>query len=170
MDATISAELVQFGSVITSLAPIIGISGIIGYWIKAKLDQNSDNKRKIRDEKEKQYKALLNNVLGFYEKWKDEVLQLQSIWEVYTNAAVYASDEVLRLAYSYIESFDKTKGVEDSDRQRIYAKLVITIRNELNKITGEPESELNEKEIKILGIDNLKENVLKHFLENKHPK
>lgn len=169
MDATGSAGLTQISNMAISLFPVIGISGVVGYWIKARLDQNSDNKRKIRDEKEKQYKALLNNVLGFYKKWEDKVLQLQFMWEVYTNAAVYASDEVLRLAYNYIESFDKAKNVEDLERQQIYAKLVITIRNELHNITGEPESELDEKEIVIRGIDGLGENVLEQFLNNKHP-
>jgi len=109
-------------------------------------------------------------LLGFFEKWKDDALQLQFIWEVYANAAVYASDEVLRLAYSYIKSFGKIKPVNDDERQQIYANLVITIRNELNKITGVSKSKLKVEEIKIYGFDNVNEKVKKQFLDNMHPK
>ena len=168
MDATSSATLSQNIQSLASLASIIGVSGIIGYVVKAKLEQNTENKRRIRDEKEKQYKAFLNNLMGFFEAWKDDALQLQFLWDVYTNAPVYASDEVLRLAYSYIESYDKTKQVDDGKRQLIYARLVIAIRNELNSITGEHESDLNEREIKIMGLDNVKEYIKKQFLQNIH--
>lgn len=168
MDATSSAVLTQNIQSLASFASIIGISGIIGYVIKAKLEKDTENKRKIRDEKEKQYKAFLNNLMGFFESWKDDALQLQFLWDVYTNAPVYASDEVLRLAYSYIESYDKANKVEDTERQLIYAKLVIAIRNELNKITGELKSDLNEREIKIRGLDNVREDIKKQFLQNIH--
>jgi hypothetical protein len=170
MDATASAVLTRIGQSILSFIPTLGVGGIIGYLIKAKLEQNTENKRKIRDEKEKQYKSFLNNLLGFFEKWKDEALQLQFMWEVYANAAVYASDDVLRLAYSYIKSFDKANATSDAERQRIYAKLVIAIRNELNKITGGSKSNLSENEIKIYGLDDVKESVKKQFLDNMHPK
>jgi hypothetical protein len=174
MDATTSAILVQTGKFIVSSFPTWGVGGIIGsvitILIKNRLELNSENKRRIRDEKEKQYKAFLNNLLGFFEKWKDDALQLQFMWEVYANAAVYASDEVLRLAYSYIKSFDKTKPVNDDERQQIYANLVITIRNELNKITGGSKSKLKAEEIKIYGFDNVDEKVKKQFFDNMHPK
>ena len=168
MDATSSAALAQSIQSLASLASIIGISGVIGYVVKDKLEKNTENKRRIRDEKEKQYKAFLNNLMGFFEAWKDDALQLQFLWDVYTNAPVYASDEVLRLAYSYIESYDKTKKIDDNKRQLIYAKLVIAIRNELNTITGEPKSDLKEREIKIMGLDNANEVIKKQFLQNIH--
>ena len=174
MDATTSAILVQVGKSIFSSFPAWGVGGgiigsIITILIKNRLELNSENKRRIRDEKEKQYKAFLNNLLGFFEKWKDDALQLQFMWEVYANASVYASDEVLRLAYNYIKSFDKAKPVNDDERQQIYANLVITIRSELNKITGGSKSELKAEEIKIYGFDNVDEKVKKQFLDNMHP-
>lgn len=168
MDTTSSAGLAYNIQSFASLASIIGLSGIVGYVVKAKLERNAENKQKIRDEKEKQYKAFLNNLMGFFEAWKDDALQLQFLWDVYTNAPVYASDEVLRLAYSYIESYDKANKIDDDKRQLIYAKLVIAIRNELNSITGEPESDLKESEIKIMGIDNVDESIKKQFLQNIH--
>lgn len=168
MDATSSAGLVKNIQSFFPLASVIGLSGIIGYVIKDKLEKNAENKRRLRDEKEKQYKSFLNNLMGFFEAWKDDALQLQFLWDVYTNAPVYASDEVLRLAHSYIASYDKTKKMDDAKRQLIYARLVIAIRNELNHIIGEPESNLSEKEIKIMGLDTVKEDTKKQFLQNTH--
>ena len=154
--------------------PSIGVGGIIGTVIttiiKNRLELKSENKRRTRDEKERQYKAFLNNLLGFFDKWKDDILQLQFMWEVYTNATVYASDEVLRLTYSYIKSLDKKNKMDDAKRQQLYAKLVITIRNELNKITGESKSDLTEDEIKIYGLNDVESNVKKQFLNSTHPK
>lgn len=154
------------------LIPTLGIGSILGtvfgYWFKDKLERNAENKRKVREARQKQYTDFLNNLIGFFDAWKDDALQLQFLWDVYANAPVYASDEVLRLAYSYIDSFDKTKNINDSERQRIYAKLVIAIRNELNNITGEQKSNIKEKEIKIMGLDNVNTNIKKQFLQNMH--
>ncbi len=75
--------------------------------------------------------------MGFYKGWEDKKMQKQFIWDVNTNATVSASDEVYRLARNYINSYDHTKKVNEEERQKIYAKLVITMRNELNKLSGE---------------------------------
>lgn len=129
------------------------ISGIAVAWVKSKLDQNSESKRRVRELREKQYKDFLNNLMGFYKGWEDKDKQKQFVWDVNTNATVSASDEVYRLASDYINSYDKTKEVDEAERQRIYAKLVITMRNELNKMPGEPLTDLKEKEIKVMQLD-----------------
>lgn len=59
MEATSSASIIQLGNSLISLAPVIGLTGIVGYWIQAKLKRDDENRRKIRDEKEKQYEAFL---------------------------------------------------------------------------------------------------------------
>ncbi len=173
MDSTISASITGVGSFLSSLSLTdISIGGIIGIlitnWYKNKLEQEAENKRRVREAKEKQYKAFLNNLLGFFDSWKSDVLQLQFMWDLYTKAPMYASDEVLRLAYSYIKSFDSAGKTDDATRQKIYAKLVLVIRDELSRITGEEESELNEEEIKIFGLDNVDKNVKNKFLDSKH--
>lgn len=129
------------------------ISGIVVAWINNKLSQNSENKRKMREVREKQYKDFLNNLMGFYKGWEDKKMQKQFIWDVNTNATVSASDKVYRLARDYINSYDKTKKIEEDDRQKIYAKLVITMRNELNKMSGESPTNLKEEEIKVMQLD-----------------
>lgn len=135
----------------------LGVGGIIGgiitNWVDNKLEQNSENKRRIRELREKQYKDFLNNLMGFYKGWEDKKLQKQFIWDVNTNATISASDKVYRLARDYIDSFDKTKNIKEAARQKIYAKLVITMRNELNKLSGEPPTGLKEKEIKVMQLD-----------------
>lgn len=140
-----------------SLATAFGlgalISGIVVTWVKNILEQNSENRRRIRELREKQYKDFLNNLMGFYKGWEDRKMMKQFIWDVNTNATISASDQVYRLARDYINSYDKTKKVEEIDRQKMYAKLVIAIRNELNKMSGEPPTDLKEDEIKVMQLD-----------------
>lgn len=135
----------------------LGVGGIIGgiltNWVNNKLEQNSENRRRIRDHREQQYKDFLNNLMGFYKGWEDKKMQKQFIWDVNTNATVSASDEVYRLARNYINSYDQTKKVSEEERQKIYAKLVITMRNELNKLSGESPTDLKEEEIKVMQLD-----------------
>lgn len=140
-------------SLITAFGVGALISGVVVVWLKDKLDKNSEDKRRIRERREQQYKDFLNNLMGFYRGWEDRGRQKQFIWDVNTNATVSASDEVYRLARDYIESFDKYKKVEEGKRQKIYAKLVITMRNELNKMSGEPPTDLKEQEIKVMQLD-----------------
>ena len=129
------------------------ISGIVVAWVKNKLDQNSENKRRMRELREQQYKDFLNNLMGFFKGWENKSFQKQFIWDVNANAPVSASDEVYRLARKYIDSFDKSKKLDEIERQKIYAKLVITMRNELNKMSGEPPTDLKEDEIKVMQLD-----------------
>ncbi|MDO8658430.1 MAG: hypothetical protein Q7K55_06820 [Candidatus Levybacteria bacterium] len=135
----------------------LGIGGIIGgivtNWVNNKLEQNSENKRRIRDRREQQYKDFLNNLMGFFKGWENRNFQKQFIWDVNANASVSASDEVYRLARKYIDTFDKKNNASEEDRQRIYAKLVITMRNELNKMSGEARTDLKEEEIKVMQLD-----------------
>lgn len=127
--------------------------GIVTNWVNNKLEQNSENKRRIRELREKQYKDFLNNLMGFYKGWEDKKMQKQFVWDVNTNATVSASDSVYRLARDYIDSYDKTKGVDEAERQKRYARLVIAMRNELNKMSGEPLTDLKEDEIKVMQLD-----------------
>lgn len=129
------------------------IGGIITNWVNNKLEQNSENKRRIRERREQQYKDFLNNLMGFYKGWEDKKMQKQFIWDVNTNATVSASDEVYRLARNYINSYDQKNKVSEDERQKIYAKLVITMRNELNKLSGESSTDLKESEIKVMQLD-----------------
>jgi hypothetical protein len=91
--------------------------------------------------------------MGFYKGWEDEKMQKQFIWDVNTNATVSASDKVYRLARDYINSFDNAKKMTEEERQKIYAKLVITMRNELNKISVEAPTDLKEDEIRVIQLD-----------------
>ena len=133
-------------------ATVFGLGGVVGYWVKHQLEQQAENKRKIREGKETQYKDLLSNMLAFFEGWENKEHKQQFLREVYTNAPVFASDEVIKLANKFIKSHSsKRKDLKESDR--IYAELVLAIRKELNKIQGQPDTELSTKDIKIFKVD-----------------
>lgn len=145
------------GDFIISLVSTLGVGTVIGgivgsaitAWIKNKLDQNSENRRKIRGLREQQYRDFLNNLVGFFEGWENEDFKKQFIWDINANAPVSASDEVYRLARRFLDSFDEQNKLPEPERQKIYAKLVITIRNELNTMSGEPPTDLKEEEITV---------------------
>ena len=135
-----------------SLVTTFGIGGIVGYWVKYHFDQLAENKRKIRKSKERQYKDLLSNLLAFFTGWENKEHKKQFMREVYTSAPVYASDEVIKLAHKFIQSHTiKKKDLKESDK--IYAELVLAIRRELNKIQGQPDTQLSMDDIKILKLD-----------------
>lgn len=148
-----SSASTDFPALISAFGLGVLVSGVIVAWVTNKLEQNSQNKRKIRESREQQYKDFLNNIVGFYKGWEDRKMMKQFIWDVNTNATVSASDEVYRLARNYIDSYDKTKQITEEQRQKIYAKLVIAMRNELNKMSGEKPTDLKENEIKVMQLD-----------------
>ncbi|PIR63136.1 MAG: hypothetical protein COU64_06165 [Candidatus Pacebacteria bacterium CG10_big_fil_rev_8_21_14_0_10_40_26] len=143
---------------ISKIVPV----GIIGLVIKAYIDhglqESSEIKIRIRESKENQYKSLLTNLMGFFVGWEDYEIKdktkrkKQFLWEVYTSVPVYASDEVIKLCYKFIASHSRDRATNDNS-DKIYAKLVLAIRKELNKIYGQPDTNLIEKDIKVLKVD-----------------
>lgn len=129
------------------------ISGTAVVWIKNELEKSSENKRKLRELKEQQYKEFLNDLMGFYKGWENKDQQKKFIREVNTNAIISASDEVYRLARDYIDSFDEKVSAGEDERQKIYAKLVLAMRNELNSMLGNPPTTLAENEIKVMQLN-----------------
>lgn len=130
------------------------VGAVITHWIDDKLAQNSENRRIIREHRELQYKDFLKNLMGYYKGWEDKEKQKQFVLDVNTNAIISASDEVYRLAKSYINSFDgSNEQVGEADRQKIYASLVIAMRNELNIMSGENPTTLAENEITVMQLD-----------------
>lgn len=133
------------------------LAGIATVWLTQRWQQKAEMKLKLRESKEKQYKDLLTNLMGFFEGWEDYEIsdkkkrKKQFMWEVYTSAIVFASDEVLKLCYEFIESHSKSNSNKDSDK--IYAEIVLAIRKELNKIYGQPDTQLSKEDIKILKVD-----------------
>lgn len=127
------------------------IGTITGYFIKHKLNQKTELNRRLRESKEKQYLDLLTYMLSFFEGWEDKEGKQNFLREVYKKAPLYASDEVLKLSYKFIESHSDTQKNKESDK--IYAETVLVIRKELNDIFGEPKTSLTKKDIKVMKID-----------------
>lgn len=130
------------------VATIALIGGVIGYFLKYFLDINGESKRKLRESREKQYRDLLNNLLGFFEGWEDKKQQKQFLQDLYTSAPLYASDEVIKLAHQYADILDRNIP-KSPDQALVYPKLVLAIRKELNKIQGDKKTKLTEQDIKV---------------------
>ena len=72
--------------------------------------------------------------------------------ELYTNAPLYASDEVIKLANEFLKSF-RDKDLKQGGKTYIYyRKLVLVIRQEIKKLNSE-KSSLIEEDFDILKLD-----------------
>jgi len=155
MESTSSAtpviELIEYIKIISGIISALGVGGIFGYILRYSLDQKSEIKRKLRESRETQYQDLLSNALAFFKGWEDKDQKKQFLREVYTKAPLYASDEVVKLAYQFIESHSEPGKNKRSDEY--YAELVLAIREELKEIQKEPKTTLETKDIKIMKVD-----------------
>lgn len=134
------------------------IATLMTAWLTQRWQKKADTQIKLRESREEQYKNLLTNLMGFFEGWEDYGMsgnkrqrKKQFMWEVYTNASVYASDEVLKLCYKFIQLYSNTVDKKQSDK--VYAQIVVAIRKELNKIYGEPDTQLSEADITRMKLD-----------------
>lgn len=155
LEATQSSNLYSINVILSSIKtviPLLGLGGVIGYGFRYVLERRLELKRKIRQSKERQYEDLLSNLLAFFKGWENKEHQEQFLREVYTKAPLYASDEVIRHAMDYIESCDKNSKLSGQS-DKIYSKLVLSIRRELRKIQGESDTNLKEGDITIKKLD-----------------
>jgi hypothetical protein len=149
--------MITFDQIISSLT-LLGVGSLITLLVKDKLDKNNEARIKLRESKEQQYKNLLTNILGFFQGWEDyeakneKTRKKQFMWEVYTSVPLYATDEVIRLCYEFIESHNK-KSTTKLSSDEIYSKIVLAIRKELNETYGQSETELKSEDIKVLQVD-----------------
>lgn len=133
-----------------SIVSLLGIGGIIGVFITHSLEKKREMELRIVERREDQYKRFLENIIGFFEGWVNKERQRNFMEELYTHAPLYASDEVIKLANKYLESFSSKK--DSNERDKYYRELVIAIRKELRNLQGEKTC-LKEGDIKILKLD-----------------
>ena len=132
--------------IILSFLSLLGLGGIIGAYINHLFEVKRETQRRIAERKETQYKIFLENLIGFWDGWKDEAKQQKFMEELYTHAPLYASDEVIKLSNNYLKSFDKENLEYRGKGNDYYRKLVIAIRKDLKKILS-GRSKLEEKDI-----------------------
>jgi len=132
---------------ILSLLSLLGLGGIIGAYINHLFEVRRETQRRIAERKETQYKIFLEDLIGFWEGWEDKLKQKRFMEELYSHAPLYASDEVIKLANSYLRCFykeDKNFGKGDI----YYKKLVLAIRKDLKGVLNR-KSKLTENDIDI---------------------
>lgn len=61
-----------FMNYIIAILSSLSIGTLFGYFVKDALERNSENRRRIRESREKQYTDFLNNLMGFFQGWEDE--------------------------------------------------------------------------------------------------
>ena len=135
---------------VISILGLLGIGGIVGAYISHFLEKKREMELRIVERREDQYKRFLENIIGFFEGWINKERQKNFMEELYTHSPLYASDEVIKLANKYLETFSSKK--DSNERDEYYKDLVIAIRKELRKLQGE-KTDLTEKDIKILKLD-----------------
>ncbi|MFH0923652.1 MAG: hypothetical protein V1825_02865 [Candidatus Falkowbacteria bacterium] len=105
----------NYKDILINLIPVIvvacsGIGAIAGYGLKAFLEKSNERESRKFNRKERQYKKFLNlALLGFFDGWKEKGKDREFIKELNTNALLYASDEVLKKTWNYLDCFDKEK-------------------------------------------------------------
>jgi len=153
MNSTSSAILttIDYIQLVVGVISALGIGGVAGYFIRYSFDQKAEVRRKLRESREKSYQDFLSNLLAFFTGWENEEHKKQFLREVYTKAPLYASDDVIKLAYRFIESHSDIKKNKKSDEA--YAELVLAIRKELREIQKEPKTQLKKSQIKIMKVD-----------------
>ncbi len=141
----------DFETIIASLG-LLGVGGIIGGIIGAYITHFLERKRElaryILDRREKQYKAFLEGALSHYEGWNDEEGKKQFQRSLYTHAPLYASDNVIRVANKFLDSFNERDMRIGGTTDTYYRKLVLEIRGEMKKLLQE-KTQLKEDDIKV---------------------
>ena len=138
-----------------SLAVGLGLGSVLTVLVTKKLEQYSNDREKLRSKKEIEYSSYLTKLMGYRKGFEDVEEQKKFIWYLNTSAVITASDEVYKLAIDYINTFDRARvpEVKEPERQKIYAKLVITMRNELNKLSGQCPTRLVESDIQVTQLN-----------------
>lgn len=133
---------------ILTILGLLGVGTIIGSFITYKLESKKESKRIVLENKEKQYKTFLENLIGFFDGWEDVNKKEAFMKELYTHAPLYASDEVIKLANEFLKSFQDMDLERKGKSDTYYRKLVIAIREDLKRILNE-KSKLIEDDIDI---------------------
>jgi Pyruvate/2-oxoacid:ferredoxin oxidoreductase delta subunit len=137
MDKFLSPEFLQF------FLPLFG--GVIAWFFNERRKRAWEEYQK----KEERYRELLRTIKGFYietadKKMKDEFLeQLKQCW-------LYCPDEVIKKAYSFLNSIDTSSKATKPEQDLALGNFVAAIRNDLlsRKITRR--SDLNGSDFKHL--------------------
>ncbi len=117
---------------INILLAILGGLGVGGILVKF-YENFSTQKINRQEKKEKQYKCLLENGVGFLQGkgFDDDQKRNRFMNELYSNALIYSSDEVLLKAIEFIKSLDPQDNTVKNTRDECYKDLIIAVRKEI---------------------------------------
>lgn len=137
---------------IVTLLTVLGIGGILGSWVTHLLERRWELEKKAVLKKEEQYKKFLELLLAFFKGWEDNKKKKEFMEELYTHAILYASDEVIRAANSFLKSFGGADSTVGTQSDQFYKKLVLAIRRELKDLHNS-KTELKMEDLEILKLD-----------------
>lgn len=139
-------------AIILTLIPSLGIGGFIVAVFNHYSGKRKEIEQKRRENKEKQYKEFLENVIGFFGGWEDGMRKKKFLEELYTRAPLYASGKVIRSANEFVASLNsqgKLDLSEDGVTDKCYKRLLVAIREDLDVWKKDT---LEEKDIKIFSL------------------
>lgn len=104
----------------------------MGYFIKARLDKQSEKERRYFERKEERYKKLLTLMISLYRTQDREKLRdiKRTFLTEYDQSWLYASDEVIRLLSQFIESLTPDQ-FNTKTAMALVGKTVIQMRKDL---------------------------------------
>lgn len=140
-------------TIVLTLIPSLGLGGLIVAIFNHYSGKKKEVEQRQRENKERQYKELLENVIGFFDGWNDATRKKKFLEELYTHAPLYASRKVIRSASELVASLD-VKGEldlsENGKTDQCYKKLVLAIREDLGIWKNDT---LEEKDIKVFSLE-----------------
>ncbi len=140
-----------FETIITILATL-GVGGLLGSWITHLLERKWETKKKAALKKEEQYKKFLELLIAFFKGWEDNEKKKEFMKELYTHATLYASDEIIMAANSFLKSFGGKGSTASEKSDLLYKKLVLAIRREVKELQNE-KTKLRIENLEILKLD-----------------
>ncbi len=113
--------MTQLFTIIASIAVVV-----IGWY----LNERSKRKWELYKRKEDNYKELIRTLRGFYQEISDNELRKEFLNEL-NLCWLYSSDEVIKSAYSFLDTVHTDTNSSDENKERALSSLMLAMRTDL---------------------------------------
>jgi len=113
--------MTQLFTIIASIAVVV-----IGWY----LNERSKRKWELYKRKEDNYKELIRTLKGFYQEISDNKLRKEFLNKL-NLCWLYSSDEVIKSAYSFLDTVHTDTNSSDENKERALSSLMLAMRTDL---------------------------------------